>query len=313
VAARKGNEEILVGRRRVPLTNPDKVLFPDVGVTKSDLVTYYRDVAGVMVPHIRGHPLMLQRCPDGIRGECFYQKHASAYFPDWIATVDAPKEGGVVHHVVCNDEATLAYLAGQACIGFHSWLSRADRLERPDRIIFDFDPSGHDFDDVRSGAKSTARLLEQLGLEPFVATTGSRGLHVVAPIERRSSFDEVRAFARRAAELLAAADPEHLTVEARKQARRGRVLIDIMRNGYAQTAIAPYSVRVLPGAPVATPLSWPELDDRRLGPQRFGVANVRQRLAAHGDPWSVMASHARSLAGARRLLEELAPATARAG
>lgn len=299
-------EELRVGRRRFTLTRPDKMLFPDDGLTKADLVAYHRDVAPVLLVHLRDRPLMLQRCPDGVSGSCFYQKEASDHFPKWVRTVTAPKANGTVHHVVCNDEATLAYLAGQGCITFHPWLARADRLDRPDRVVFDFDPSGPDFDTVLDGARQGARLLEEVGLEPFVATTGSRGLHVVAPIQRRSGFDEAREFARRAAEVIAARDPRCFTLEARKDRRRGRVLVDVQRNAYAQTAVAPYSVRVRPGAPVATPLAWSELGDRHLDPQRWHVADVRRRLDRRGDPWADLSHRARALGPARRRLDDVA-------
>jgi bifunctional non-homologous end joining protein LigD len=299
--------QLAVGRRRFDISRPDKVLFPKNGTTKADLVSYYRQIAPVMLPHLRSRPLMLQRCPDGVEGDCFYQKEASRHFPDWVKTVEALKEGGVVHHVVCNDEATLTYLAGQACISFHSWLSRADRIDRPDRVIFDFDPSGDhfSFSVVRAAARSAGHLLEEIGLKSFVATTGSRGLHVVTPIERRGDFDEARDFARRAAELLAAQDPENLTTEPRKDRRKGRVFIDVMRNAYAQTAIAPYSVRTLPGGPVATPLEWSELTSEDLYAQRYTMENLHKRLQSRADPWADMAHHARPLAGARQRLEAL--------
>lgn len=322
-------EEVDVGRRRIRVTRPEKVLIgggrrdgsgsidgsatvdgsAGGGVTKAELVAYYRDVSPVALVHLRDRPLMLQRCPDGI-GHCFYQKAASRHFPSWVRTVEAAKRGGFVRHVVCNDEATLAYLASQACVTLHTWLSRADRLERPDRVIFDFDPEGRDqsgpaFAAVLAGARAAGELLRTLGLEPFVATTGSRGLHVVAPIDRRTGFDDVRAFARAAADVLAAADPDRLTVEARKERRGGRVLVDVMRNGYAQTAVAPYSVRALPGAPVATPLEWSELADPDLGPQRYRIDGVRRRLDERGDPWADLADHARPLFAARRKLDGL--------
>lgn len=304
-------EQLTVGRRHFDLARPAKVLFPDDGITKADVVAYYRDVAPAMLPHLHARPLMLQRCPDGIAGGCFYQKRASEHFPRWVPTVEAPKAGGVVRHVVCNDEATLAYLAAQACIAFHPWLSRADRLGRPDRVVFDFDPSRPDFASVRRGAHAARDLLEELGLEPFVATTGSRGLHVVTPIDRRTEFDDVRAFARRAADVLARRDPGTLTTEVRKERRAGRVLIDIMRNGYAQTAVAPYSLRTIPGAPVATPLEWWELDAARLGPRRYGLGTVRRRLDARGDPWARLAGSAGALGPAARRLAELGPAGGR--
>jgi bifunctional non-homologous end joining protein LigD len=184
------DRQVSVGGRVFTLTHPDKVLFPADGYTKADLVAYYRRVADVMVPHLRGRPLMLQRLPDGIGGAGFYQKDAGDYFPEWIRRVEVSKEGGRVTHVVCDDEATLAYLAGQACITPHVWLSRADRLEYPDRLVFDLDPSGSDFAAVRATARELRELLDELGLVPFVQTTGSRGLHVVVPLDRSADFDE---------------------------------------------------------------------------------------------------------------------------
>jgi bifunctional non-homologous end joining protein LigD len=301
-------EEIAVGRRRFVLTNRDKLLFPQDGLTKGDLVAYYRDVAGVMLPHLRGRPLMLQRCPDGVAGGCFYQKEASAHFPEWVARVEVPKDRGVVHHVLCEDEATLAYLAGQACITFHAWTSRADRPDRPDRVVLDFDPSGPDFEPVRAGALAARRLLEEVGLTPFVGTTGSRGVHVVAPIDRRAGFEDVRDFAVRLGEVLVDADTENLTLEFRKDRRQGRVLVDVMRNGYSQTAVVPYSVRVLPGAPVAVPVTWAELESGSVSPRAYDVGSLRRRLDAAGDTWADLARNAHPLAGARRRLEALAPA-----
>lgn len=293
-----------MGRRRLRLARPEKLLFPDAGITKADLVAYYRDVAPAILPHLRGRPLMLQRCPDGVRGDCFYQKEAGQHFPDWMKLVEVPKANGSVRHVVCDDEATLVYLVDQACVTLHPFLSRADRLERPDRVVFDFDPSGADFPAVRAGARAAGRLLEELGLAPFVGTTGSRGLHVVVPIERRHDFDATRAFARKVAELLEAHD-RRLTTEARKDRREGRVLIDVMRNAYAQTAVAPYAVRTRPGAPVATPIEWGELDDPHLAPDRVHLGDMRRRLDRRGDPWAELERRGRSLGTAIRRVDEL--------
>ncbi|MBD0323365.1 MAG: ATP-dependent DNA ligase, partial [Aldersonia sp.] len=220
-----------------------------------------------------------------------------------VRRVELPKEGGTVTHVVCDDEATLAYLAGQACITPHVWLSRADRLQYPDRLVFDLDPSGSDFAAVRATARALQELLDELGLVPFVQTTGSRGLHVVVPLERSADFDEVRDFARAAADRVAAEDPDQRTTEARKAKRRGRIYIDTMRNAYAQTTVAPYSVRARPGAPVATPLEWRELG--RVTASRYTVANLARRMARSTDPWRDMDRHARPLTLARDALDDL--------
>ncbi len=315
---RESGVQLTVDGRSFTLSNPDKVLFPSGdgaggthrAVTKLDLVEYYRRIADVMVPHLRGRPLMLARYPDGIDGPTFYQKEISDYFPEWIRRVEVAKEGGTVVHPICDDAATLAYLAGQASITPHAWLSRADRLDHPDRLIVDLDPSGSDlraeFEVVRSAAGLLRDLFEEVGLVPFVQTTGSRGLHVVAPLDRSADFDHVRSFARDLAKVAAAQDPDHLTTEHRKAKRGGRVFLDVLRNAYAQTAAPPYGVRPRPGAPVATPIEWRELGDRRIGPQRYTVHNVFRRLARRDDPWADIDRHARPLAHARDRLEGLA-------
>jgi bifunctional non-homologous end joining protein LigD len=285
--------EVKVGNRRFELGHPDKSLFPADGITKSDLLSYYREVAPAMLPHLADRPLMLQRFPDGIEAGGFYQKDAPDYFPDWIKRVRMRKEGGTLDHVVCNDEATLAYLASQACITLHPWLSRADRPDRPDQVVFDLDPSGADFDLVRQAAQTLCEMLDEMGLASFPKTTGSSGLHVVVPIERRQGFEAVRRFADQVASRLAASDPSHLTTEARKDRRAGRIFIDIGRNAYAQTAVAPYAVRALPGAPVAAPLERGELSDPSLTPRCYTVANMARRMAGRGDPWVAMADHSR--------------------
>lgn len=290
--------ELRVGERSFTLSHPDKVLFPGGGVTKAALVEYYRRVAKAMLPHLQGRPLMLERHPDGTSGQSFMQKTAPGYFPDWVHTARLAKQGGSVRYAVCDDEATLAYLAGQATTTFHTWLSRADRPEHPDRLIFDLDPSSSDFGQVRRAALDLRPLLESVGLVPFVQTTGSRGLHVVVPLDRSADFDRVRRFARQVGDVLAAAAPDERTGEASKAKRRDRLYIDVMRNGYGQTAVAPYSVRALPEAPVATPLEWEELDNRRLDARHYRIGMLGRRLSRRGDPWAEMDKHARPLPGA---------------
>jgi bifunctional non-homologous end joining protein LigD len=284
----------------VKVSRPGKELFPD-GTTKADLAGYYEAVADVMLPHLADRPLNLERYPDGIGGERIMQQRAGRYFPDWIERVRTPKKGGTVEHVVASDADTLVYLAGQACITLHPWLSRTDRLDRPDRLIVDLDPSDGTPAGVRTAAQELGDLMRELELEPFAMTTGSRGYHVVAPLQRRHDFDEVRAFARDLAGLAADRDPE-LTVEQRKAKRGDRILVDVMRNAYAHTAVAPYAVRARPGAPVATPLHWDELADSNLRPDRWDIRTVRERLERDGDPWAEISRAARALGPARRRL-----------
>lgn len=290
---------------RVEVSKPDKVLFPDAGVTKRDLARYYARVAEHMLPHVRGRPVAMQRFPDGIAGHGFFHKEAPGHFPGWIRRVTVPKEGGEITHVVIEDADTLVYLADQAAITPHVWLSRVEHLERPDRLVFDLDPSEEDFDAVRVAARATGELLRELGLEPFAMTSGSRGIHVTVPLEPRDDFGAVRAFAREAARELARREPELLTVEHRKAKRGGRILVDVMRNGYAQHAVPPYAVRAKAEAPVAMPLAWRELGSARLGPRRFTVGNAFRRLGRTGDPWAGIADHAQPLEPARRALSEL--------
>jgi bifunctional non-homologous end joining protein LigD len=294
---------IPAGRRTVEVSRPDKALFPD-GTSKADLARYYEAVAGAMLPHLAGRPLNLERYPDGIDGEGIVQQRASRHFPDWIERVTVPKRDGTVEHVVASDAATLVYLADQACITPHAWPSRADRLERPDRLIVDLDPSDGTAAEVRRAARDIGELLRELGLEPFAMTTGSRGYHVVAPLQRRHDFDTVRAFARDLARLAAARDPRRLTVEQRKAKRGDRILVDVMRNTYAHTAVAPYAVRARPGAPVATPLAWDELAQSSTRPDRWTLRTLPDRLEHDGDPWAQINDAARALGTPRRRLAD---------
>ncbi|NHA14665.1 non-homologous end-joining DNA ligase [Thioalkalivibrio sp. XN279] len=290
-------------------SNTDKVLFPDAGITKGGLIRYYRAIAPVILPHLKGRPLTLHRFPDGIDEEGFYQQQAPDYFPDWIATRHAARADdgaqGPVEHILCNNEATLAYLANQGTITLHGWLASVPKLRTPDKLVFDLDPPGEDFEPVRQGARWVAALIEQLGLQPFVMTTGSRGLHVVAPLKPDLGFDEVRDLARAMADWLAAQHAEELTVAQRKNKRRGRLYLDVMRNAYGQTSVAPYAVRALPGAPVAAPLALDELGDKRLHPQRWHLKNILRRLGQKDDPWQDIRRHAGSARRARRELKRL--------
>jgi bifunctional non-homologous end joining protein LigD len=297
-------ERLEIEGREIGLSHTDKVLFPEAGLTKGDLIAYYRRIAPVMLPHVAGRPLSLQRYPDGITAAGFMQKNASDYFPDWIERAPLPKQNGEVQHVIARDAATLVYLANQAVLTLHVGLSRIDRIDHPDRLIIDFDPSDEDFAKVKRAAKRARQLMEAVGLVPFVQTTGSRGLHVWVPLERKEGFEEVREFAGEIAARLVAQSPDELTTEQRKAARGDRVYVDVARNAYAQTAAAPYTVRARPMAPVATPLEWDELGDRALAPDRYTIGNLFRRLGQRPDPWREMARHAQPLEAARARLAE---------
>ena len=295
--------EIKAGRRTVAISRPDKPLFP-CGITKLDLARYYADAAPAMLAQIADRPLSLERYPDGIEGERIMQKRAGKYFPSWIARAVVRKRGGSVEHVLATDAATLVYLANQACITLHVWLSRCDKPERPDRLVIDLDPSVDRPADVRRAARLIGDLLRELGLEPWAMATGSRGYHVVVPLTRRHGYDEVRGFAREVAALAARREPKLFTTEQRKDKRAGLILIDVLRNGYAQTTVAPYSVRARPGAPVAAPLRWEELSDRSTRADRWTIKTIARRLT-DGDPWADMHSRRATLAAASRQLGEL--------
>ncbi|MBS4729635.1 non-homologous end-joining DNA ligase [Mycobacterium sp. SM1] len=286
----------------VDITHRERVLFPADGITKGDLVDYYAEVADVMLPHLKGRPLTAQRFPRGIGEQGFLQQDFANTLPDWLSRAQVAKEGGAVVHPVADRREALLWLANQDCITLHAWLSRQDWPDRPDRLVFDLDPSGREFPAVRATARALADVLTGLGLACYVQTTGSRGLHVVVPLARESDFDTARQFARGVAGVVAAEDPAHRTTEIRKSLRGDRVYIDIMRNAYAQTAVAPYAVRARHGAPVATPLEWDELDEPGMRADRFSIRDLPKRLAAQRDPWSEMSSHARSLSGPRRRL-----------
>ena len=273
------------------LSNPDKVLFPGDGITKADLAAYYDAVAPGMLPHTRRRPLKLWRWNAGIEGPRVGQPENPKGAPDWIARVEVPRRrGGAVTHAMADDADTLVWLAQQNCITPHVWTSRADRLDRPDRMIFDLDPpdEGADFDHIREAALAMGELLRELGREPYAMTSGSRGIHVVAPLRRTAPHDEVRERARELGEELAARPPARRTPQGRQNKREGRILIDTARNTYAQTTVAPYAVRARPGAPVATPLRWEELEDPRLRADAHTLASVPGRLERDGDPWEAL-------------------------
>src|SRR5919108_4676453 len=300
-----GKRAVKVGRRIVEVSNAGKVLYPGDGITKGELVDYYRQVAGRMLPHLRGRPVAMERYPDGIEGERIFQKDVPGYFPGWIDRVKVHKEGGTLQQVVCEQAATLVYLANQACITPHVFLSRTERLDHPDQLIFALDPAGDDFEGARRAALALRSLLEELGLPSFPKTTGGKGVHVTVPLDRRADFDTVRRFARDVAAVLAARHPDRLTTEQQKRNRKGRLYLDVMRNAYAQTAVPPYAVRARPGATVATPLDWNEVEDPSLRPAAFTIRSVLARFE-DTDPWKDLRRRGRSLSRARRRLDALA-------
>ncbi|MBI2774840.1 ATP-dependent DNA ligase [Candidatus Dependentiae bacterium] len=276
---------IKAGRYTVEISHPEKILFAPTKISKGDLIDYYFNIADYMIPYLKDHPLTMVRYPNGIKDEGFYQKDAPEYFPEWIKRVAVKKqEGGSTHYVVCNNQATLVYLANQNCITPHLWLSKYDKLENPDRMIFDIDPSIKDFQVVKDAAWIVKKELDRLGLKSFVMTTGAHGLHITVPLNRRATFDEVKAFARAIAQKLEEENPKIITTELNIKKRGKRTFIDYLRNGFGATAVAPYAVRPIAGAPVATPLSWKELDSIKSA-QEFNINNIFKRLKKIKDPW----------------------------
>ncbi|HEU4975128.1 MAG TPA: non-homologous end-joining DNA ligase [Baekduia sp.] len=272
--------------RTVRLTHPDRLLWPEDGLTKADLAAYFDAVAGAMLPHVRDRPISMQRFRGSVHDGGFFQKDLPRGAPDWLRRVEVPKRGGSVCHLLIDDEAALRWLAQQGCVTPHVFPRRADRLDRPDRLVIDLDPSTDDFAAVRTAALACGDALRAHGLEPFAMVTGSRGIHVVVPLRRTRDAGDVLAWSRAFAEELASADPDRLTTEFRKQHRDDRIYVDVARNGPAQTVVPPYAPRPRPHAPVATPLRWDELHDDGLRPDGWTMRTLPERLAAGGDPWA---------------------------
>ena len=297
-------ETLRAGNRSIEISKADKVFFPEDGITKGDMAEYYQRVAATMVRYTDERALAAERFPDGITGERIFQKNVPEHFPEWIRRVEVPKkEGGTTVHAVCDSAATLVYLADQACVTPHVWLSRIDALDTPDRMIFDLDPSDQDLGLLRTAARSIRDLVEELGLVAYLMTTGSRGYHVAVPLRREHDFDHVRDFAQRLASTAARREPDALTVEQRKDNRGNRVFLDYLRNAYAQTAVAPYAVRARKEAPVATPLWWDELEVTE--PWQFTIETMPDRLNQSGDPWSDFGNRARSLRAPQEHLQRI--------
>lgn len=291
-----------VGDHTISVSKPDKLLFPDDGITKADLVDHYARMAAPMLPFVRGRPITMQRFPDGIDRQGFYEKKAPDHFPGWVDRVRVETRDGSQDQIACEKEETLALLAEQACITPHVWLSTREDLSAPDQLVFDLDPATPDVGLVQHAALSLRDHLDDLGLTSFVKTTGSRGFHVHVPLERGDDYDDVRSFARELARHMADQDPDRLTVEQRKNKRGDRVYLDVLRNAYGQTVVPPYATRARPGAPVAAPLDWSEV--HRTAPDHYTIATIGRRIGRHDDPWADFARHAQSLDDARARLQE---------
>lgn len=269
---------ITIGRTVLTTSNENKILFPKDGITKGDIIKYYADMADAILPFTKDRPISMQRFPEGIHKESFFQKDKSDYFPSWIDTVVVPKEsGGFTEYVIINNAATLVYLANQACLTPHLWLSTTKNLKRPDRIIFDLDPSpANTFADVKKAAFALRELLEEIGLQSFAMLTGSKGIHVIIPIKPEYTYTKVRAFTKQIAEVLMQRHSDMYTINPRKEKRKKLMLIDYFRNGFGATAVTPYAVRAKDGAPVATPVTWTELSKIKSSNQ-FTIKTIQKR------------------------------------
>jgi bifunctional non-homologous end joining protein LigD len=287
----------------IELTNLEKVLFPD-GTTKSELIRYYLKIAPVMLPHLRGRPLSFQRFPDGIETEGFYQKQVPKSYPRWIERIPLGQKE-IVDYASADSSADLVYFAQQAVVVIHTSLARADKAHHPDLMVFDLDPQTSSFEPVREVAFGFRKLLNDLGLDSFVKVTGGRGLHVTVPLDRSADFDTVHDFALKVATRYQSSHPEDTTIEMSKAKRGSRVFIDVNRNHFSQTAVAPYSVRARKTASVAAPITWDELKNPGLKPDAYTIENIFDLLEHRSDPWKGIYQKGQSLKGAAERLANL--------
>ena len=285
------------------ITHPEKILFPDDGITKGELASYYEMIAPVMLPHLRRRPITMERFHRGIAAPGFFQKDVSKGFPDWLVRVEVPKKDGTVHHPIVNDTRSLLWLANQNSITIHVWPSRTPNLYNPDICIFDLDPSHEDaLEPLRAAALNLRDLLAELGLPSWIKTSGSKGFHIAVPLDGKSDFGTVARFAHAVGTIMVKRYPEKLTQEFHKVDRGGRILVDTGRNGYSATYAATYTVRAKPGAPVSAPCTWEELEQGEVGPKTFTLRTMAQRIADVGDLWADLLRKKRSL---RRPIEQL--------
>jgi len=284
------------------ITHPEKVLFPEDGITKGDLAAYYETMAPQILPHISGRPITMERYPAGIGKKGFWQKDVSKGFPDWLARVEVPKKDGIVHHPIVTDVRSLLWITNQNTVTQHVWASRAPRLKFPDLCVFDLDPSREDVASVRAAAIGLRDLLEKLGLPSWIKTTGSKGFHIVVPLDGKTPMGVVARFANAVGRLFVSLAPDQLTQEFSKVDRRGRIYVDTGRNGYSATFAAAYTVRAKRGAPVSAPCTWNEVERGEVVPSTFNVRNMPDRIAKVGDVWGDMRRTGRSL---KRPIEKL--------
>jgi bifunctional non-homologous end joining protein LigD len=287
------------------ITHPDKVLFPDDGITKGELAAYYEMIAPVMVRHIRGRPVTMERYHRGIGEKGFFQKDVVRGFPEWLERVEVPKKDGTVHHPLVSDARSLVWLANQNCITPHVWTSRVPELYQPDLCVFDLDPLQEQPKVLRSAALGLRDLLLELEITSWVKTSGSKGFHIVVALDGEPGFGDVHRFAGAVAGVMVKRDPRHLTQEISKAERGGRMLVDTGRNAYSATFAAAYAVRARPGAPVSAPCTWEEVERGEVGPRTFTLRTMSRRIEEVGDLWGKMHKSASSVGQAMERLKKL--------
>ena len=287
------------------ISHPDKILFPGDGITKGELASYYEMIAPVMLPHLRGRPITMERYHRGITAPGFFQKDVVKGFPEWLERVEVPKKDGTVHHPIANDARSLLWLANQNSITIHVWPSRAPNLYYPDICVFDLDPSNENEPErLRNAALMVRDFLNELGLTSWVKTSGSKGFHIAVPLDGKSDFGVVARFAHVVGRVLVERDPENLTQEFSKVDRAGRILVDTGRNGYSATFAATYTVRAKAGAPVSAPCTWDEVSSGAVGPRTFTLRMMEKRIAEVGDLWKDLLKSKRSLKSAIKKLQK---------
>lgn len=284
------------------ITHPEKVLFPDDGITKGELAAYHEVIAPLMLPHLAGRPVTMERYPAGIGTAGFWQKDVSRGFPEWLERVEVRHKDSSSFYPIVRDPRALLWLANQNCITPHVWTSRVPDILHPDLCVFDLDPSREEPDVLRRVLLALRDLLGELGLATWVKTSGSKGFHVVVPLDGRARFGEVARFADRVGALMVARDPDALTQEFSKADRGGRILVDTGRNGYGATFAAAYAVRARPGAPISAPCTWAEIERGDVAPRTFALRTMASRVAQAGDPWADLWSRRQSLAEAAEKL-----------
>ena len=280
----------------VTISNPDRVVYPDADITKLEVARHMEHVAKLMLPHVAGRPLAFVRCPEGIKGQCFFQKHPGKGLDAAVDLVRIKsKDGTPKQYAVVNDVEGLVSLVQWGILEIHLWGCKADAVEKPDRVVFDLDPDPSVHWDMTLEATFLLRKrLTKLGLKSWPKTTGGKGVHVVVPIERRHSWDEVRAFARAFAEDLEVEYPHDFVSGASKKQRKGKIFVDWLRNGRGSTWIAPWCPRARPGAPVGIPLSWSDLEKLEK-PDAHTIETLRETKRLGRDPWAAMLRARQSL------------------